>query len=355
MWKEQKWALRKRKFAKGKFIVKDWPMQAVIWKRIAFGLAVLIPVGLLLGESEERYKSLLAQRIFDQLFDTTLPSLYKKGDWGIRIRPRMGDFLDDDYVRLLTGIRYSFSNYFDGYVDLGTYFMNPAQSGTGSGIYAWRLGGRYTWYNVSGSDNDVAAGINAEIPISDPPHEITDMYARYEPFVTISHPIRNHPNWRVYFNATYQFVDGATASPEPLSPRPRDRAFFRPGIIFHDGGKFRYSMELEYRTNALHFRDELAAPQGYAGPPEDALRPENWILAYEEVHELIAYPGITWFPSEAVLDGFILQGNWDVGLRLKLPVIEETGQDFGISVRFRWHFDYSSYLKNELRGLIGLR
>jgi len=34
------------------------------------------------------------------------------------------------------------------------------------------------------------------------------MYSRHEPFLTVSHHFRDHPNWRVYLNATYRFVDG---------------------------------------------------------------------------------------------------------------------------------------------------
>ena len=114
-------------------------------------------------------------------------------------------------------------------------------------------------------------------------------------------------------------------------------------------------MELEYRSNVLHFRGSESVPIGYDGPSDDVFRPDNWILAYEDVHEVIAYPGITWFPSKKVREGFLLPGSWDVGLRLKLPLIEETGQNFGISVRFRWHYDYSKYIRKELRNLIGLR
>lgn len=329
-------------------------MNGTSWSRkISIGILALLPMSLIGADSEEWLESLLAKRLFDQLFDTTLPGLYNEGDWGIRFRPKLGDVRDDDYIRLIGGVRYSFSNYFDAYVDLGTYVMNPTQSGTGSGLYAWAFGGRYTWYNVGESGNDVAAGINSEIPISDPPIEITDRYARYNPYVTISHQFRNYPNWRIYLNASYQLVDNAQTHLDPESPQPRDRLFLKPGVIFFDGGKFRYSMELEYRSNALHFRGSESVPIGYDGPSDDVFRPENWILAYEDVHEVIAYPGITWFPSKKVREGFLLPGSWDVGLRLKLPLIEETGQNFGVSVRFRWHYDYSKYIRKELRNLIG--
>ena len=328
-------------------------MGRVKWMRIL--LLLLLSVSLPGQESDEWLDSLLGKRLFDELFDTTLPGLYKEGDWGLRFRPKMGDFLDDDYVRMLGGLRYSFSNYFDAYVDLGAYVPNPIQSGSGSGVYAWRFGARYSWYNVGRWKNDIAVGVNEEIPISDPPEEITDGYARHEPYITISHQFDNYPNWRIYLNAAYEFVSDSAIKSDPVSPQPDDRLFLRPGVIFYDGGKFRYSMELEYRTNVLHFTNDRVTPMDYMGPPDDVRRPQNWILAYEDVHEIIAYPGLTWFPTREVRDGFIIPGNWDIGVRIKLPIIEETGQDIGISVRLRWHYDYGKQIRKEFNRLLGRR
>ncbi len=297
----------------------------------------------------------MAQRLYDELYDTSLPGQYREGEWSLRLQPKVGDFLDDDYVRFLVGIRYGLSNYFDAYADVGTYFMNPAGDGTGTGLYSIRLGSRYTWFRFPGENNNLAAGFNAEIPVSNPPPELTDGFARYEPYLTISHQVKSRPNWLFYLNTTLQLVDQAPGRSHPLGPHPRDQVYLRPGIIFYEGGNFRFSLELEYRTNALHFRRKHPVPGDYQEPPDDVLRPENWVLAYEEVHELVAYPGFTWFPTRKVRDGLRIPGNWDIGLRLKLPLVEETGQDFGISLRFRWFYDYRKFIREDLPGIINDR
>jgi len=63
---------------------------------ITAGILNLIPALLIRAESGEWAETLLAKRIFDELLDTPLPGLYKKGDWGVRFRPRTGEFVDAD-------------------------------------------------------------------------------------------------------------------------------------------------------------------------------------------------------------------------------------------------------------------
>jgi hypothetical protein len=318
-------------------------------------LGAILPVGLHADERAEKARDYAAGRLYDTLFDTALPGQYKEGEWSLRLQPKFGDFLDDDYVRFLVGLRYNFSNYFDIRGDIGSYFMNPLGDGKGSGLYTFRLSTRYTWFEFPGPNNNLAVGIKMTFPISDPPPDLTDEYARYEPYLTISHHPTRHPNWLFYLNTAFEVVEVPPFRTDPETPHPRDQFYLRPGLIYYKGGHFRYSLELEYRTNTLHFRRKDSLPDGYTGPPSDAQRPANWILAYEPVHEIILYPGVTWFPTRKIRDGLWIPGNWDLGARIKIPVIEETGQDFGISVRFRWFYDYRKFIREDLPNLINGR
>lgn len=71
----------------------------------------------------------------------------------------------------------------------------------------------------------------------------------------------------------------------------------------------------------------------------------------QEVHEVIAYPSITWFPQKEIRDGLFIPGNWDVGIQLSLPLKEETGEDWGLSLRFRWYYDYRKLLARDIPSL----
>ncbi|NDV61268.1 hypothetical protein G0Q06_02255 [Puniceicoccales bacterium CK1056] len=311
------------------------------------------------SESPERdvdekriFKRGISSRAYDEVFDTELPVRYQEGAWSLHFKPRLGGWLDDDYMRLLVGARYIFSRHFDAYTNLGSYFPNPINDGDEAGLYIWELGARYSWLERKEGRLSFAAGLKAKMPIFDAPYELIDGYARYSPYVTVSHKLRGKPNWLYYLNASFEFVDDSPFQDHPIDPQPKDRFFLRPGLVYYAGGPFRYSVELEYITNALDFRDvEPPLPDGVNEPPP-TLRRSNWILAHRDVHELLVYPAITWFPSRQTRDKVGIPGNWDLGLRVKIPVVEETGRDFGLTVRFRWYFDHRKFIQDNLPAIL---
>jgi hypothetical protein len=290
-----------------------------------------------------------APRVYDESFDTGLPGRQSRGQLSLSASPKFSDFIHEEFIRFPVEISYDFSNWFRVFTEVGTYFGNPFDSGRDSGLYNWRIGGKYSWMGVAGSDFNVAVGGRADMPLSEPPTEITDGYARYEPYVSISRRLKRNPEWLVYLNVAYQVVDDTPFRADPISPQPRDRQFLRPGAIYYPGGHFRYSVELEYRTNALDFRDDYTRVDSIPDPLPENSRYSNWILAKEDVHELIARPAITWFPTRKIREGLIIPGNWELGIRFDVPVVEETGEDFGVSVRFRWYYDYRKFLAQDLR------
>jgi hypothetical protein len=298
-------------------------------------------------------KEVFAPRVYDENFDTNLAGRQQRGQWNIRLNPKFGDFFGDEYVRFPIGVRYNFSKWYEMVTDFGLYFGNPFDDGNGIGFYEWRVGGKYSWLDVGGSGYNIATGINATMPIADPPPELSDGYARYNPYISVSHRLKNSPNWMAYFNLTYQFVEETPFRADPIQPQPKDRIFLRPGVIHYPGGHYRYSLELEYRTNALDFRGpEYKDSLPPVEDRPDGFRRATWILATEEVHEVIIRPGITWFPTRSIRNGVRIPGNWDLSLVLDIPVIEETGEDFGVNLRFRWYYDYRAFVMKDLPELI---
>jgi hypothetical protein len=296
-------------------------------------------------------KQVFTPRVNDELFDTNLPGVRQEGQWSITLNPKFSDFLGDDYIRFPIGFRYNPRRHFEIYSVFGGYFPNPFGDGSKAGLYNWRLGGKYSWMNAWGTRLNIAPGLNVDMPVMNPPIELSDGYARYEPYVSISRQLQEHPHWLVYMNLAYKFVDNTPFRASPIQPQPRDRIFVRPGFIYYPGGNFRYSLELEYRTNALDFRKvedpgdfiRIAPPPGFSYT--------NWILAFKEVHEVIAYPSITWFPQKEIREGLFIPGNWDIGVQLRVPIREETDVNFGISIRFRWYYDYRKLLAKDIPAL----
>tara|TARA_B110000438_G_scaffold295125_1_gene337631 strand:- start:2814 stop:3293 length:480 start_codon:yes stop_codon:yes gene_type:complete len=150
-----------------------------------------------------------------------------------------------------------------------------------------------------------------------------------------------------YLSLQYEAVADTPFSANPVIPQPQDRVFVSPGLIYYPGGNFRYAVEFEYRTNALDLRGGIDRPRGYIGP-----QTLEEVRAYETTHELSFYPSITWFPSRETREGLRIPGNWDVSLRLDVPIVEETDEDFGISVRFKWYYNYRKLIYRDLRRLL---
>ena len=296
-----------------------------------------------LAEQEEALDTFVTPRIFRNLFDTALPSVFLEGEWSIRLNPKLGDFFDDENVRFPIGVEYNFSNNFEGFLDVGTYFPSPLNSGGSWGTYNLRVGGKYSWWNISETDYHFSAGFQSDMPWSSPPIEVSDGWARHEPFIALSRELGDDPAKLVYLNLAYELIEESPFESQPISPQPRDRFFVRPGLIFYPGGNFRYSTEFEYRTNTFD--------KGSPDPADfvDWIGTREYTRAFSETHEFFVSPGITWFPTEEFRKGFFVPGNWDIGLRLKIPIIEETDEDVGVSIRFRWYYDYDKYLKKYIQ------
>jgi len=291
-------------------------------------------------ESETDRTTLLAPRVFHEIFDTDLPGVDADSALQFRLNPKFGDVVRDDYIRWPIGVRYNFNTHLEGQFDYGLYSGNPFGSGDGFGSYEIVPGFKYTMRHLFESDWNLAFGARARLPIADPPVEITDGYARYLPFLSFSRELNRDPAVLGYVNLRYEWVDETPFTAHPVVPQPRDRIFVMPGVIYYPGGRFRYGLELEYRTSAISLSASEDRPSDLEGPLTD-----HQVRAYDTVHELIAHPSITWFPTHKTRQGMRLPGNWDLGMRIDIPLVEETGEDFGLSVRFRWYYNYGKLLR----------
>ena len=296
------------------------------------------------GGARDVLDELLAPRLYGEVFDTQLPGVDFDGSWRLRLNPKGSDLFGEDYIRWPIGVRYQFNTHLEGQFDLGLYTANPFESGSGSGYYDIEPGFKYTLRKIFATDWNMALGITSQIPIADPPLEVIDGFARYRPYVSFSRALQSSPALMFYFSVKYELVAETPFTANPVIPQPKDRVFFIPGLIYYPGGHFRYGLEFEYRTNAISFSEEEPRPADYMGPQsvED-------VRAFETTHEYFALPSVTWFPNRKTRAGLRIPGNWDVSLRLEIPIVEETGEDFGLSVRFNWYYNYRKLINRDLR------
>lgn len=294
-------------------------------------------------EAKSTWKRLFGSRIYDEVFDTPLPGISQDKTLRFRFNPRFSDLFRNDFIRWPVGVRYNFNTHLEGQFDLGIYTGNPFQSGDGIGFYDIEPGFKYTIRRFLESEWSMAYGLRTRIPFADPPVGVIDGYARYSPFVSFSRELTYQPGVLGYVNIRYELVGDTPFTANPETPEPRDRIFLAPGLIFYPGKNLRYGVEFEYRTNALSLSTTSKRPSDYEGPPtrED-------ILAYETIHEFSVSTSVTWFPSKETRKGIFIPGNWDAGLRLEIPVIDRTGEDIELSLRFRWYYNYRKFLSRDL-------
>ncbi len=290
-------------------------------------------------------KQLLNSRIYNDVFLSELPSLLTEGQWRLRLSPKLGDFFGDEYIRLRIGASYNFSDYFEASVETGSYFPNPFDDASRAGFSDIKLGAKYSWWNLKESGYNLSLSYTAQVPFSNPPLELFDGYARYQPSISISKEISENPAILSYLNITYEFIGESPFETAPEIPIPRNRLFLRPGIIYYPGGNYRYEFEVEYRTNTIN----SVRPQAYIYSDTDDIAAR--ILAFESLHEFYLSPTVTWFPTEKTRKGMVIPGNWDVSVRLQIPVAGETQDNLEVSMKFNWYFDYESYLKNQFERL----
>jgi hypothetical protein len=295
------------------------------------------------GEGGREVPRHFASRLYHEIFDTELPGVNFDEALDFRFSPKFSDLFGDDYIRWPVGVRYNFNTHLEGHFDLGLYTGNPFGSGDGAGAYSIEPGFKYTLRRIFGSDWNMAFGLRTRLPLADPPIEISDGYARYQPYLSFSRRLRKDPALLGYLNLRYEVVADTPFTAHPEIPQPRDRISVSPGLIYYPGGRFRYGLELEYRTNAWSLSETEKAPEGLSPP----LTPVE-IRAFRSVHELIAYPSITWFPTRETRHGMWIPGNYDIGLRFEVPLVEKTGEDFAVSVRFRWYYNYRKFLQRDL-------
>ena len=59
------------------------------------------------AEQTEARNTFVDNRVFSDLFETGLPSFFRKGNYRLRLNPKFGDFFEDEYVRFPIGLEYT--------------------------------------------------------------------------------------------------------------------------------------------------------------------------------------------------------------------------------------------------------
>jgi len=130
--------------------------------------------------------------ILDRLPDTIgdrLPSDRPSGAVHLHVRPRFGDLLHRDYLRVPTGAQLKVTDDLETSAEVEGYFTHGLAGSAGYGFSTLRLGSKCE-HALPWLDQDRASiGFNFQSPLGRPPQSLTDGLRHFQPYVSAAHPL----------------------------------------------------------------------------------------------------------------------------------------------------------------------
>jgi len=139
--------------------------------------------------------------IIDEVFQSHLPGTLKKYSLRLSVHPRLGDWENNDHMRLTTVLRYGLTDNCELSAGSNLYFSHghgTIRAFEDNGAADLRLGVKFDLGQFLFRGWDTGAGLDYEIPVRHPPAELTDGLRHSRPYVTFSHRLKAHPLLRIF-------------------------------------------------------------------------------------------------------------------------------------------------------------
>lgn len=260
------------------------------------------------------YKGKLGSDFLDMMANAPLPFTGEDSELSIDIRPKFGDMIHEPYIRLPIELNYGFTRKREGHIGFIPFFNNPFDSEPESSLGYFVFGLKQRINNLANERMDLAVGFDARMPFEEIPSDLLrDNFDIYKPFVTAAYRLDNERQWLAFSSFEYHFVGDDNRNAETANTEPPSLAVFRPGIIYQPAGEYRYSIQLEYKTDRIDSGED------------DGFK---------------IIPGITWFPPPDTPVFRSIAGHFELALNLEYALSEieeeEPGSDLGVSLNVRW-------------------
>jgi hypothetical protein len=139
--------------------------------------------------------------VLDDVFQSHLPTTLKKYGLRLSVHPRLGDWQNNNHLRLSTVLRYGLTDHCELSAGSNLYFSHghgDIRAFEDYGAADFRLGAKFDLGQFLFRGWDTGAGLEYEFPFHHPPAELTDGLRHSRPYVTFSHRLKAHPNLRVF-------------------------------------------------------------------------------------------------------------------------------------------------------------
>jgi hypothetical protein len=252
------------------------------------------------------------------VFNAVLPKTERKNSLRLIVHPHLGDLTKRDHLRTALGFRYGITSRWEASTEVDAYFTHGLKHGgffQDSGFSTLHLGTKYLLGDPLKIGWDTSVGVDWQRPLGNPPLDVTDGLRHVMPFITASHPLAEHPGWRVFAGFGWDSVaQTATRGELEKNELGDDSVNFTGGVLW-ERGDLTYALEANYATTRFN-----------AGGNRDvyALRPSVlWVL-----------------PKKYT---FGSRGKWILGVGLRLTHGPD-GNDVGLNAKLRVNFDFKRLL-----------
>ena len=185
------------------------------------------------------------------LFDFDLPSIDPPGTVKLILHPHFGDLIRKDYMRVEGGFRWAINDHFEIRPEASIYFTHGLGGGNdGYGVGELRLAGKYILRAWPDPDLETSLNLNVEVPVGDPPVDLTDGFNHIAPGFLVQHHASRYPKLTTFAGAGLDLITVSSIAGTPARNQPLDDSMnFTAGAIY-DLGQFKWTLTATYATTA---------------------------------------------------------------------------------------------------------
>ncbi len=186
------------------------------------------------------------------LFDLDLPDIDPPGTIKLTVHPHFGDLVRRDYMRVDTGFRWAVNDNFEINPEAAVYFTHGfSGSDDGYGVGELRLGSKYILRGKPDADMETSLFLNVEMPVGNPPIDMTDGLDHIAPGFLVQHQSSRNPKLTTFAGAGFDFVSDSGIPGTPIRNQPLDDSTnFTAGAIY-DLGQIKWTLSATYATTAF--------------------------------------------------------------------------------------------------------
>ena len=192
--------------------------------------------------------------IIPEVFESHLPTTMGKYVLRLWVNPHLGDYIHSDYMRLTTGVRYGLTENWQVSVASDLYFSHghgEVDAFERYGAANLQIGSKLNLGQPWFSGWNIGTGFDLVFPIGRPPASLTDGLCHFMPYLTLSHRLEAHPDWRIFYGFRLDVIAQTSVPGELGDDAFRTSSTGVTGGWVVDRKNWHYTFEASYDTTRL--------------------------------------------------------------------------------------------------------